>query len=230
MMEIGSPLPGTEPPRDCARCPRLVQLRAECRAEHPDWWNAPVHAFGDPEAWLAFAGLAPGKHGANRTGRPFTGDYAGDLLFTTLAEFGLSSGYYDARIDDGLALVGAIIVNSVKCLPPQNKPTPQEIAACRPFFEAQLAALPKVRVIIALGRIAHDAALRAAGERLAAHPFAHGAAHALSDGRYLVDSYHCSRYNTNTGRLTPAMFANVFRTALALKDQTSGPNSSINPR
>ena len=230
MMEIGSPLPGTEPPRDCARCPRLVQLRAECRAEHPDWWNAPVHAFGDPEAWLAFAGLAPGKHGANRTGRPFTGDYAGDLLFTTLAEFGLSSGYYDARIDAGLALVGAIIVNSVKCLPPQNKPTPQEITACRPFFEAQLAALPKVRVIIALGRIAHDAALRAAGERLAAHPFAHGAAHALSDGRYLVDSYHCSRYNTNTGRLTPAMFANVFRTALALKDQTSGPNSSINPR
>ena len=230
MMEIGSPLPGTEPPRDCARCPRLVQLRAECRAEHPDWWNAPVHAFGDPEAWLAFAGLAPGKHGANRTGRPFTGDYAGDLLFTTLAEFGLSSGYYDARIDAGLALVGAIIVNSVKCLPPQNKPTPQEITACRPFFEAQLAALPKVRVIIALGRIAHDAALRAAGERLAAHPFAHGASHALSDGRYLVDSYHCSRYNTNTGRLTPAMFANVFRTALALKDQTSGPNSSINPR
>ena len=178
----------------------------------------------------AFAGLAPGKHGANCTGRPFTGDYAGDLLFTTLAEFGLSSGYYDARIDDGLALVGAIIVNSVKCLPPQNKPTPQEIGACRPFFEAQLAALPKVRVIIALGRIAHDAALRAAGERLAGHPFAHGAAHALSDGRYLVDSYHCSRYNTNTGRLTPAMFANVFRTALALKDQTSGPNSSINPR
>ena len=229
-MEIGSPLPGTEPPRDCPRCPRLVALRRECQAEHPDWWNAPVHAFGDPEAWLAFAGLAPGKHGANRTGRPFTGDYAGDLLFATLAEFGLSRGRYDARIDDGLTLEGAIIVNSVKCLPPQNKPIPSEIANCRPFFERQLAALPNLRVIIALGRIAHDAALRAAGERLAAHPFAHGAVHALPDGRHLVDSYHCSRYNTNTGRLTPAMFADVFRTAIALKDQTSGPNSSTSPR
>jgi len=229
-VEIGSPLPGTEPPRDCPRCPRLARLRAECRTEYPDWWNAPVHAFGDPEAWLAFAGLAPGKHGANRTGRPFTGDYAGDLLFATLAEFGLSRGHYDARIDDGLELVGAIIVNSVKCLPPQNKPTPQEIAACRPFFETQLAALPKVQVIIALGRIAHDAALRAVGERLAAHPFAHGAVHVLPDGRHLVDSYHCSRYNTNTGRLTPAMFADVFRMALTLKAQTSGPNSSTSPR
>jgi uracil-DNA glycosylase family 4 len=223
-------LPGTEPPRDCPRCPRLVALRRECQAEHPDWWNAPVYAFGDPDAWLALAGLAPGKHGANRTGRPFTGDYAGDLLFATLAEFGLSRGHYDSRVDDGLTLDGAIIVNSVKCLPPQNKPTPVEIVTCRPFFEAQLAALPKVRVIVALGRIAHDAALRAAGERLAAHPFAHGAVHRLSDGRRLIDSYHCSRYNTNTGRLTPEMFADVFRTALGLKDQTSGPNSSTSPR
>ncbi|HMP45982.1 MAG TPA: uracil-DNA glycosylase [Sphingopyxis sp.] len=229
-MEIASPLPGTEPPRDCPRCPRLVAFRAQCRIEYPDWWNAPVHAFGDPHAWLAFAGLAPGKHGANRTGRPFTGDHAGDLLFATLAEFGLSKGRYGARIDDGLTLDGAIIVNSVKCLPPQNKPTPAEIAACRPFFEAQMAALSKVRVVIALGRIAHDAALRAAGARLSAHPFAHGAAHALPDGRHLVDSYHCSRYNTNTGRLTPEMFADVFRTALGLKDQTSGPNSSTSPR
>ncbi|WP_338425788.1 uracil-DNA glycosylase [Sphingopyxis kveilinensis] len=211
-MEIDSPLPGTEPPSDCPRCPRLVALRGECQAEYPDWWNAPVYAFGDPDAWLALAGLAPGKHGANRTGRPFTGDYAGDLLFTTLAAFGLSRGDYDARIDDGLALDGAIIVNSVKCLPPQNKPTPAEIANCRPFFERQLAALPKVRVIVALGRIAH------------------GAVHALPDGRHLVDSYHCSRYNTNTGRLTPEMFADVFRTAIALRDQTSGPNSSISPR
>nr|WP_208417581.1 uracil-DNA glycosylase [Sphingopyxis panaciterrae] len=229
-VDIGSPLPGTEPPRDCQRCPRLVALRRECQAEHPDWWSAPVHAFGDPDAWLAFAGLAPGKHGANRTGRPFTGDYAGDLLFATLAEYGLSKGRYDARIDDGLTLEGAIIVNSVKCLPPQNKPTPAEIASCRPFFEAQLAALPTVGVIIALGRIAHDAALRAFGERLAAHPFAHGAVHRLPGGRHLVDSYHCSRYNTNTGRLTAAMFADVFRTALRLKDQTSGPNSSTSPR
>lgn len=223
-------MPGTEPPRDCPRCPRLVALRQECRAEHPDWWNAPVYAFGDPDAWLAFAGLAPGKHGANRTGRPFTGDYAGDLLFATLAEFGLSNGRYDARIDDGLVLNGAIIVNSVKCLPPQNKPTPAEIAHCRPFFEMQLAALPKVRVIIALGRIAHDATLRAARVRLADFPFAHGAVHLLPDARHLVDSYHCSRYNTNTGRLTAEMFADVFRIAVALKDQTSGPNSSTSPR
>ncbi|MGV1683118.1 uracil-DNA glycosylase [Sphingopyxis sp. NJF-3] len=229
-MEIASPLPGTEPPRDCARCPRLVVLREACRAEHPGWWNAPVPAFGDPDAWLAFAGLAPGKHGANRTGRPFTGDYAGDLLFATLAAFGLSRGRYDARADDGLTLDGAIIVNSVKCLPSQNKPLPSEIAACRPFFEAQLAALPRVRVIIALGRIAHDAALRAVGARLAAFPFGHGAVHRLPDGRHLVDSYHCSRYNTNTGRLTPDMFADVFRTALALRDQTSGPNSSTSAR
>lgn len=229
-MEIDSPLPGTEPPRDCPRCPRLVALRRACQAEHPDWWNAPVRAFGDPAAWLALVGLAPGKHGANRTGRPFTGDYAGDLLFATLAAFGLTRGRYDARVDDGLALDGAIIVNSVKCLPPQNKPTPAEIAQCRMFLEGQLAALSNVKVMIALGRIAHDAALRAAGERLAAHPFAHGAVHPLPGGRYLVDSYHCSRYNTNTGRLTAEMFADVFRSALALKDQTSEPNSSTSPR
>ncbi len=229
-MEIDSPLPGTEPPRDCARCPRLVAFRQECQAEHPHWWNAPVYAFGDPDAWLAFAGLAPGKHGANRTGRPFTGDYAGDLLFATLAAFGLSKGQYDARIDDGLTLDGAIIINSVKCLPPQNKPTPAEIASCRPFFEQQLSGLPQARVIVALGRIAHNAVLRAAGARLAAHPFGHGAVHLLGDGRRLVDSYHCSRYNTNTGRLTPEMFADVFRTALALRDQTSGPNSSTKLR
>ena len=205
-------------------------MRAACRVEHPDWWNAPVYAFGDPDAWLAIAGLAPGKHGANRTGRPFTGDYAGDLLFETLAAFALSRGVYDGRIDDGLRLNGTIIVNSVKCLPPQNKPTPAEIAACRPYFEGQLAALPQVRVLIALGRIAHDAAVRAVGGRLAAYRFAHGAVHRLPDGRHLVDSYHCSRYNTNTGRLTPAMFADVFRTAVALRDQTSGRNSSTTAR
>lgn len=229
-VEIVSPLPGTEPPCDCPRCPRLVAVRRQCQAEHPDWWNAPVYAFGDPDGWLAFAGLAPGKHGANRTGRPFTGDHAGDLLFATLAEFGLSEGIYDARPDDGLRLRGAIIVNSVKCLPPRNKPTPAEIANCRPFFERQLAALPNLRFIVALGRIAHDAALRAAGARLSAYPFAHGAVHALADRRYLVDSYHCSRYNMNTGRLTPAMFADVFRTALILRDQTSGRNSSTTAR
>lgn len=223
-------MPGTEPSRDCVRCPRLVELRRACRAEYPGWWNAPVYAFGDPQAWLAIAGLAPGKHGANRTGRPFTGDYAGDLLFATLAQFGLSRGAYEARVDDGLTLGGAIIVNSVKCLPPQNKPTPKEIASCRPFFETQLAALPAVEVIVALGRIAHDAALRAARVRLADYRFAHGAVHALPDGRHLVDSYHCSRYNMNTGRLTPAMFADVFRSAMALRGQTSGRNSSTTAR
>ena len=229
-MEIDSPLPGTEPPRDCPRCPRLVDFRRQCRAEYPRWWNAPVPAFGDPAAWLMIAGLAPGKHGANRTGRPFTGDHAGDLLFATLAEFGLSHGRYDGRIDDGLTLAGAIIVNSVKCLPPQNKPLPVEIAACRPFFEAQMAALSAVSVIIALGRIAHDAVLRAVAARPAHHRFAHGAVHRLPDGRHLVDSYHCSRYNTNTGRLTAAMFADVFRTAWTLRDQTSGRNSSTTLR
>lgn len=219
-------MPGTEPPHDCPRCPRLVAYRAACRAEFPDWWNAPVHAFGDPDAWLVIAGLAPGKHGANRTGRPFTGDYAGDLLFATLADFGLSRGRYGGRTDDGLTLNGAIIVNSVKCLPPQNKPTPAEIAACRPYFEAQLAQLPHASVVVALGRIAHDAAIRAGGGRLSDYRFGHGAQHRLPDGRHLVDSYHCSRYNTNTGRLTPGMFADVFRAALALRDQTSGRNSS----
>ncbi|SKB32937.1 uracil-DNA glycosylase [Sphingopyxis flava] len=229
-MEISSPLPGTEPSRDCPRCPRLVTLREACRAEQPGWWNAPVPAFGDPDAWLAIAGLAPGKHGANRTGRPFTGDHAGDLLFATLSAFGLSRGEYGARADDGVTLGGAIIVNSVKCLPPHNKPLPSEIAACRSFLEGQLAALSNVQVVIALGRIAHDAALRAAGVRLAAYRFAHGAVHRLPDGRHLVDSYHCSRYNLNTGRLTPEMFSDVFRVALAIRAQTSGPNSSTSPR
>ena len=209
-----SPLPATEPPRDCPRCPRLVAFRHDVREEHPDWWNAPVHAFGDPGAWLAIVGLAPGKHGANRTGRPFTGDYAGDLLFATLARFGFSEGVYDARADDGLRLSGAIILNAVKCLPPQNKPTPEEIRTCRPFLEAALAALPQVRVVIALGQIAHQSAVKAHGGRLPKARFAHLAEHRLPDGRVLIDSYHCSRYNTNTGRLTPEMFETVFARAL----------------
>ena len=209
-----SPLPATEPPRDCPRCPRLVAFRHDVRGEHPDWWNAPVHAFGDPDAWLAIVGLAPGKHGANRTGRPFTGDYAGDLLFATLARFGFSDGVYEARADDGLRLSGAIILNAVKCLPPQNKPTPEEIRTCRPFLEAALAALPQVRVVIALGQIAHQSAVKALGGRLPKARFAHLAEHRLPDGRVLIDSYHCSRYNTNTGRLTPEMFETVFARAL----------------
>ena len=215
-MPAPSPIPAAEPSRDCPHCPRLVALRHELRAEHPEWWNAPVPAFGDPQAWLAIVGLAPGKHGANRTGRAFTGDAAGDLLFATLAKFGLTRGVFRSSPDDGLALDGAAIVNAVKCLPPQNKPTTEEIRACRPNLDAAIAALPQVRVLVALGRIAHDSIVRALGGRLAAAPFAHGAEHSFG-GRVLIDSYHCSRYNTNTGRLTPAMFEAVFARAMALR-------------
>ncbi len=213
-----SPLPATEPPRDCPLCPRLVAFRQECRVEQPGWWNAPVPAFGDPDAWLAIVGLAPGKHGANRTGRPFTGDYAGDLLYATLARFGLSDGRYEARPDDGLRLTGAMLVNAVRCLPPANKPTPEEIRTCRPYLEAPVAALPRVRVFIALGQIAHQSAVKALGGRLPKAKFGHLAEHRLPDDRVLIDSYHCSRYNTNTGRLTAPMFEAVFARAVALRD------------
>jgi uracil-DNA glycosylase len=213
-----SPVPEAEAPRDCPLCPRLVALRARLRVEHPDWWNAPVPAFGDRGAWLAIAGLAPGLWGANRTGRPFTGDHAGHLFYRTLLKFGLASGAYDERPDDNLRLEDCVVLNSVKCLPPQNKPMPAEIATCRRYYEAALALLPKVRVIVALGRIAHDTVVRSAGGRLAAHGFAHLAEHRLPDGRVLIDSYHCSRYNQNTGRLTAPMFEAVFERALALRD------------
>ncbi|RIA43896.1 uracil-DNA glycosylase family 4 [Hephaestia caeni] len=212
-----SPLPATEPPHDCPRCPRLVAFREELRDAFPDWWNAPVPAFGDPDAWLAIVGLAPGKQGANRTGRPFTGDYAGDLLYATLAKFGLSEGQYQARADDGVTLNGAIIVNAVRCLPPQNKPTPEEIRTCRPFLEAPIAALPGTRIFIALGQIAHQSAVKALGGRLPKARFGHLAEHRLPGGRVLIDSYHCSRYNTNTGRLTAAMFEAVFARAFEVK-------------
>ena len=206
-----------EPPRDCPLCPRLVAYRAENRAAHPDWWNAPVPGFGDPEAWLCIAGLAPGVTGANRTGRPFTGDYAGVLLYATLAKFGLSDGTYDARPDDGLRLTGAFISNSVRCVPPQNKPDVSEIHNCRPFLAGQLAALPNLKVVLALGQIAHQSAVKALGGKLPKHRFAHAAVHRLHTGIVLVDSYHCSRYNTNTGRLTPAMFEDAFAAALAAR-------------
>ncbi len=212
-----SPLPDTEPPRDCPRCPRLVAFREELRGEYPDWWNAPVPAFGDAQAWLAIVGLAPGKHGANRTGRPFTGDYAGDLLFATLAKFGLSTGNYDARPDDGLALTGAIVINAVRCLPPQNKPTTEEIHTCRPFLAAQAAVLPNVRVFVALGAIAHQSAVKMLGGKLPKCPFGHLAEHRMPDGRVLIDSYHCSRYNTNTRRLTAEMFEGIFERALEVR-------------
>ena len=216
-MPLRSPVPTAEAPRDCPLCPRLVAFREELRVAHPDWWNAPVPAFGDPGAWLGLVGLAPGMWGANRTGRPFTGDHAGHLLFRTLLKSGLAEGTYEERPDDCLRLRGCIILNSVKCLPPQNKPLPAEVATCRRYYEAALAVLPNLRVLVALGRIAHDNAVRVAGGRLADFPFAHLAEHRLPDGCILIDSYHCSRYNQNTGRLTDAMFEAVFARALALK-------------
>jgi uracil-DNA glycosylase family 4 len=212
-----SPIPLAEAPRDCPLCPRLVAFRYQCRAEYPDWWNAPVPAFGDADAWLAIVGLAPGKHGANRTGRPFTGDYAGELLYATLLKFGLAEGEYRADPADGLSLKGAIILNAVKCLPPANKPEPGEIATCRNYFEAALVALPKVRVLVALGQIAHVAAARALGLRPTTTRFGHGAETVAPDGRILLSSYHCSRYNQNTRRLNAAMFESVFERALVLR-------------
>ncbi len=218
--------PEAEPPHDCPRCPRLVDYRAANRAAHPDWWNAPVPAWGDPDAWLCVVGLAPGVTGANRTGRPFTGDHAGLLLYATLAEFGLSHGTFAARPDDGLVLDGVFIANAVRCVPPENKPVPAEIHACRPFLAAQLAALPQLEVVLALGAIAHQSAVKALGGKLPKARFAHGAVHRLPSGLALVDSYHCSRYNTNTGRLTPAMFAAAFAAAVAARVASDPPRGA----
>ena len=212
-----SPTPKAEPPRDCPLCPRLVAFREALRLDHPGWWNAPVPNFGDPGAWLAICGLAPGRHGANRTGRPFTGDHAGVLLYETLLKFGLAEGVYEERTDDTLRLKGVAIANAVKCLPPQNKPTPEEIATCRTFFQLSLASLPHVRVQVALGQIAHASAVRSAGGKQAEYKFGHLAEHRLPDGRILIDSYHCSRYNQNTGRLTAEMFEAVFARALDIR-------------
>jgi uracil-DNA glycosylase family 4 len=212
-----SPVPDAEAPRDCPRCPRLVTLRGELRSKHPDWWNAPVPAFGDPNAWLAIVGLAPGRKGANRTGRPFTGDFAGELLFSTLLKVGLAEGDYRAGPADGLRLNGAVILNAVKCLPPGNKPTREEQANCRPFLMAAVEALPNVRCFIALGKVAHDSLLKSLGMPLAHARFGHGAIHDLSDGRLLIDSYHCSRQNVYTRRLTSAMFVGVFVRALRFR-------------
>ena len=212
-----SPIPKAEAPRDCPLCPRLVAFRQVQRAEHPHWWNAPVPAFGDRDAWLAIVGLAPGKHGANRTGRPFTGDHAGELLYATLLKFGLAEGEYRASPGDGLQLRGAIILNAVKCLPPANKPEPNEIATCRHYLEEGLAALANLRVVVALGQIAHVAAARALGLPPSSTRFGHGAENAAPNGRILLSSYHCSRYNQNTGRLDTAMFESVFERALELR-------------
>lgn len=184
----------------------------------PDWHNAPVPAWGDPLPRLIIVGLAPGLKGANRTGRPFTGDHAGALLYATLLKFGLATGVFEARPDDSLQLRGVLIVNAVRCVPPQNKPTPQEIGTCRRFLEAAIAAHPSARAFLALGRIAHDSLLPALGEKRSRFPFGHGAEHVLGDGRRLFDSYHCSRYNTNTGVLTTQMFEDVVGRAAGVMD------------
>jgi uracil-DNA glycosylase len=201
---------GPEAPTKCERCPRLVAYRTENERLEPQWFNGAVSSFGPTDASLLIVGLAPGRNGANRTGRPFTGDYAGDLLYSTLIRFGFAQGEYHARVDDGLELRNCMITNAVRCVPPENKPEPKEIANCRPFFEARLTNLPKLKIILALGRIAHDQTLAALAKRKALFPFAHGARHELGPGLVFYDSFHCSRYNTNTGRLTTEMFHSVF--------------------
>jgi uracil-DNA glycosylase family 4 len=215
----GAALPSAQPDRDCPLCPRLAEFRAQVRAKEPGWFNSPVASFGDATAQLLIVGLAPGLQGANRTGRPFTGDYAGDLLYATLLEYGFAKGVYQARPDDGLKLVDCRISNAVRCVPPQNKPLPVEISTCRQFLSATIAAMPKLRAIVLLGRIAHESTLKAVGLRSAAAPFVHGAVH-MAGAIRLYDSYHCSRYNTNTGVLTPKMFRSVFAKVRADLDRT----------
>jgi uracil-DNA glycosylase family 4 len=199
----------TDPDRNCPLCPRLAGFREAARTREPGWFNSPVPSFGDSDARLLIIGLAPGLQGANRTGRPFTGDFAGDLLYATLIDYGFARGTYQARPDDGMTLVDCRISNAVRCVPPQNKPLPAEINTCRQFLSATLTAMPRLRAIVALGRIAHESALKALSLRSAAAPFAHGATHQAGK-LTLYDSYHCSRYNTNTRVLTPEMFRNVF--------------------
>ncbi|MEO8756224.1 MAG: uracil-DNA glycosylase [Devosia sp.] len=204
----------TQPPKDCPLCPRLVAFRHEAQRLHPDWHNNPVPYWGDEAAKLIIIGLAPGMKGANRTGRPFTGDYAGDLLYATLKKVGLATGEYAQTPDDSLQLHRTLIANAVCCVPPENKPTTDEIKTCRQFITMRLAE-QKPLAYLALGRIAHDQLLVALGEKRARHPFGHGAEHELSGGVRLFDSYHCSRYNTNTGVLTTAMFEDVVGRAAA---------------
>lgn len=207
---IAGPATIDAPSPECSLCPRLAAFRAANKQREPAWHNAPVATFGKASAELLIVGLAPGLKGANRTGRPFTGDFAGDLLYATLLAHGFAEGVYAAAPTDGLRLVGSRITNSVRCVPPENKPTPLEIATCRPFLEGTLAGMPNLRAIVALGRIAHDSVLTTIGARKSAFPFGHGRIHALREDLALYDSYHCSRYNTNTGVLTPEMFNAVF--------------------
>ena len=198
-----------EPAADCPLCPRLVAFRASNRAAHPEWFNAPVSSFGPSTARLLIVGLAPGLKGANRTGRPFLGDHAGDLLYRSLLKVGLARGHHDLTAPGALHLVDCMITNAVRCVPPANKPSTSEITHCRQFLVARIAAVPDLRALLALGRIAHDSTLEALSLKRSRYPFAHGARHKLEDGIVLFDSYHCSRQNTNTGRLTTAMFESV---------------------
>ena len=195
--------------RDCPRCPRLVAFRQTCRAKEPDWFNAPVPSFGPLDARLLIVGLAPGLQGANRTGRPFTGDFAGVLLYETLSRYGFSRGTFDARPDDGLELIDCRITNAVRCVPPENKPTTVEIATCRDFLKPTIAEMPNLRALVVLGHVAHNSVVSAFGAKKSATPFKHGGKHMLGE-LALFSSYHCSRYNTNTGVLTPRMFCGVF--------------------
>jgi len=204
------PVSRTAPSRDCPLCPRLTAFRETQRAAHSEWFNAPVPSFGDETAELLIVGLAPGLKGANRTGRPFTGDYAGGLLYQTLRKFGFAEGTYDARPDDGLELRRVRVTNAVRCVPPLNKPEPTEVANCRRFLAAEIGTMPRLQAILALGAIAHNAVLATFGFRRALFPFEHGRLHVLRDDLTLADSYHCSRLNTNTGKLSPAMFEAIF--------------------
>jgi uracil-DNA glycosylase len=209
-----------EPGRDCPLCPRLVAFRETWRAREPAWFNAPVRSFGPADARLLIVGLAPGLRGANRTGRPFTGDYAGELLYATLLEYGFARGEFLARPDDGLTLIDCRITNAVRCVPPENKPTPAEITTCRVFLADTLGSMPNLRAVVALGRIAHETVLKALGVRAAQFRFGHAAKHEF-ERITLYDSYHCSRLNTNTGTLTPEMFRAVFA---AVRAQVVGPS------
>jgi uracil-DNA glycosylase family 4 len=216
----GTPAPPVSlPSADCPLCPRLAEYRQANRTAHTDWFNAPVPSFGALDARLLIVGLAPGVRGANRTGRPFTGDFAGDLLYRTLLHYGLANGRYLADPEDGLALADCRVTNAVRCVPPANLPTPSEVAACNRFLDSEIAAMPRLRAVLALGGTAHNAVLRVHGLRPARMPFRHGAIHALPEDRLLADSYHVSRLNTNTGRLTEAMFREVVETLLRRVDQ-----------
>ena len=210
---------GAEPPRDCPLCPRLVAYRQTNQAQNPDWWNGPAPSFGDPQARLLVAGLAPGRTGANRTGRPFTGDHAGWMLYDTLTKTGFANGKFDARVDDGLELIDCMVTNAVRCAPPGNKPETSEENTCRPFLTARLEALPRLKVIVTLGDVARRNLLKAIGLKASAGIPGHGTE--FQAGPYIVlNSYHCSRLNTNTGRLTAEMFEAVFQRARDLIDQS----------